>query len=85
MEQAFTGVGWGDAAGGADEQAKTKALLKFTDSLTEGGLRNAELGGGLREAALFRDGEESEESVEGFSWRSLGRIIRLSAYGHLIA
>ena len=63
-EQAFARFRRRDAAGGARQQAKSEPLFEAPDGVAERGLRDAELGGGVRETALARDGQEGQEVTE---------------------
>ncbi|KAG1582173.1 hypothetical protein G6F46_015266 [Rhizopus delemar] len=47
FQQAGAGLGGGHAAGGAGQQAHTQALFQAAHGMTERGLGDAELGGGL--------------------------------------
>ena len=56
-----------DAARGAREQPKLQPFLQALDGLAQSGLRDAQLGGRLGEAALLRHHGEGGEIVE--VWR----------------
>ena len=53
-----------DAAGRAGQQAQAQARLQIAHGLAQRRLRDAELRGGLGEAALARDGHESRDVVQ---------------------
>src|SRR3979409_99263 len=53
-----------DAAGGARQQPHTEARLEFANGVAERGLRHAELGCRLREAAFPPDREERHKVIQ---------------------
>ncbi|MNI60480.1 hypothetical protein D3C73_1157000 [compost metagenome] len=67
FQQASTGLGGGDAAGGAGQQAHAQSFFQPAHGVAEGGLGDAQLGGGLGEAAFAGDVDEGLQVVEVFT------------------
>ncbi len=66
VEQPFTGLGGGDAAGGAGEQAQRQAFFQPANSVAERRLGNPKLRRRFGEAALPGHHQESDQIVKVF-------------------
>ena len=53
-----------DAARGAGQEPNAEPRFEFADGVAQRRLRDAELRGRLREAALSRDGQEGQEVIQ---------------------
>ena len=73
----FAGLGQGNAARGARQQANSKPLLEMTDGLAQCRLRDAELCGRLREALLAIDRDERTEIVQTSSFHLFALLMSL--------
>ena len=64
LQQALACLCRGYTAGGASKKPHAKTRLKLANGVAEGGLRHAQLRGGLREAAFPANDQESEKVIE---------------------
>ncbi|MNT57484.1 hypothetical protein D3C72_1948540 [compost metagenome] len=67
FQQASTGLGGGDTAGGAGQQAHAQSLFQPAHGVAEGGLGDTQLGGCFGEAAFAGDVDEGLQVVEVFT------------------
>ena len=66
----FARLGRRDAARGAGQQPKSEPLFQAADGVAQRRLRHAELGCRFGEAAVLRDGQESQQIVDVFARHS---------------